>query len=153
MAKMPGLSAKQQRFAELVASGLSQTKAAQSVGVSPRQARKWLADNPALRERINELSAEIASKAVQHLTASLLRAAKTLRKLMTSSYPAQIQLAAARGTIADFVALRQFTDLAARVEALEAEAKQRMETGNGSIRPQGADCCARASAIRETKAG
>jgi hypothetical protein len=68
------LTQKQLRFAELVASGRSQQKAAAAVGISPRQAQNWMRDIPELRERIDQLSRDAQAQAVQILS-SLLTAA------------------------------------------------------------------------------
>jgi hypothetical protein len=121
------LTPKQERFAELVASGRSQQKAAEAVGITPRQARNWLRDVPELRERIHELSTEAQGQAVAILSSNLTKAAETLGELLEPEHSDQTRLAAARGIIADFVALRQYVDLLAEVDRLKRQVGELME--------------------------
>jgi hypothetical protein len=117
------LTPRQQRFAELVAAGKSQAKAAEAVGVAPRTARYWLHDQPELREHIDILSEEIQRDAVSMLGGLLVRAVRTLGRMMLEQKPDQIQLSAARGVIADFPALKSYVDLEARIAELERKAQ------------------------------
>jgi hypothetical protein len=113
------LTPKQERFAELVAAGRSQQKAAEAVKISPRQARNWLRDNPEVRELINGLSVEAQRQAVTVLSTLLMAAAETMGEMLKPKHPASIRLAAARGVIADFVALRQYVDLVAEMQQVK----------------------------------
>jgi hypothetical protein len=129
------LTSQQKKLAELLASGLSQQKAAMQVGVTSRTVRSWLAGNPELRRLVDELSAEAQGQAVTVLSGLLTRAAETLGELLEPGHPDSIRLAAARGVLSDFVAMRQYVDLVAEVNKikaiLEEEEKRRKRAGNG----------------------
>jgi hypothetical protein len=114
------LTHKQQRFAELVASGKSHQKAAEALGVTGRTGRKWLQDCPELRERILELSGNAQRRAVEILSTSLTSAAETLAELMKPEQPAPVRLGAARAIIADYLSMRQFIDLTREMEAIKS---------------------------------
>jgi hypothetical protein len=120
------LTEKQERFAEFVASGRSQQKAAEAAGISPRQARTWLKDNPELREKINELSADMQRQSVRILEALLTSAAVTLGEMMKPERPDQIRLAAAREVFDSFLAMKQYTDLLGVVEGLKQQVAELM---------------------------
>jgi hypothetical protein len=115
------LTQKQMRFAEPVAAGRSQVKAAEAVKISPRQAQNWMRDILELRERIDRLSRDAQAQAVQILSSLLTAAAATLGEMLKPGHPDSIRLAAARGVFADFVAMSQYVDLVAELNAIKAQ--------------------------------
>jgi hypothetical protein len=114
----PRFTAQQQKAAELIAGGLSHEKAAMQVGVTGRTIRDWLSKG--LRAEVDRLSKESQGQAVQILSGLLRTAAVTLGELMRPEHPDSIRLSAARGVFDEFVAMRQYIDLAAELHAIKA---------------------------------
>jgi hypothetical protein len=125
------LTSQQLKVAELMASGLSQQKAATQIGVNPRTVRLWLANIPELRAEIDRLSKDAQSRSVAILSGLLTSAAVTLGELLKPEKPDSIRLAAARGVFADFVAMRQYVDLVAEINTIKAQLDAQKAKGGG----------------------
>lgn len=114
------LTPKQERYASAVAAGLNRKEAAEAAGISQRQARDWLKANPEIRDRIGELSERATGYAVAILTQNLAEAALALAELLKPENPPQVRLNAARAIIADYVSLKTFADLEAKLERIQS---------------------------------
>jgi hypothetical protein len=96
--------------------GKATEDAAAAVGVSPRTAYRRLAD-PAFRQRLAEAQAQLVAQALGKVTASATAAA-TLEQLLTAESET-VRLGAARTILELGTKVRENSDLAARMQALE----------------------------------
>ena len=114
----------------LALGGLTVRSAAKASGFSERQAHRKV-DDPAFRRRVGEARAAIVGQAVGILSAAGTEAARTLRKLLASEAD-QVRLAAGRCILELGNRLRETTELAERIEALECVQQQHVvKTSNG----------------------
>jgi hypothetical protein len=97
--------------------GKSAEEAAAAVGVSARTAYRRLAD-PAFRQRLAEAQAQLVAQALGKVTASATAAATTLEQLLTAESET-VRLGAARTILELGTKVRENSDLAARMQALE----------------------------------
>jgi hypothetical protein len=97
--------------------GKATEDAAAAVGVSPRTAYRRLAD-PAFRQRLAEAQAQLVAQALGKVTASATAAAATLERLLTAESET-VRLGAARTILELGTKVRENSDLAARMQALE----------------------------------
>ena len=102
-----------------LACGASPESAALKSGLSPRTVYRRLAD-PAFRERVNQVRADLARRAAAMLTAAGLGAVQTLTTLQESASSESVRLGAARAVLELGCKLRDVVELAERVAALEA---------------------------------
>jgi hypothetical protein len=101
-----------------LAAGHSIKEAAKIAGVGERTAHRRL-DDPAFKERVNEMRGEFLSEAVGRLSDATTEAAKTLRSLLDSKSDS-VRLSAAR-TILEFAPkLRETVEMERRIAVLEA---------------------------------
>jgi len=118
-----------------LARGLNVRSAAKVSGYSERQAHRKL-DDPAFRIRVSNVRSEVVGQAVGILAAAGAEAARTLRKLLAS--PAdQVKLAAARSILEVGNKLRETTELAKRIEAIERRQEQQQTKSASSGRTMG----------------
>lgn len=103
-----------------LASGASRASAAKAAGVSERTVFRRMQDAD-FRQRLDEARATMLSNAVARLTASATSAAVTLHNLLTADSET-VQLGAARSILELGSRLRESTELAARIAALESAA-------------------------------
>jgi hypothetical protein len=103
-----------------LACGASVESAARKVGVSERTVYRRLAD-PAVQQQLLALRADMVQRSTGMLTAAGLEAVKTLVDLLNGSQPAAVRLGAARTIVELGLKLRDATDLAERVTALEQQ--------------------------------
>jgi len=94
--------------------------AAKSVGVSERQAYRWLA-NPAVKARLSKMRNERLERASTMLTVAGLEAVKTLLTLQAANQPAPVRLGAARSILDFGLHLREHVDFSQRLAELETE--------------------------------
>jgi hypothetical protein len=80
----PGLTPRQESVAVLLAAGASVVAAARRSHAAVPTIRKWLGTQPAFRQRIAQLRAELTSRAVGLLIDGMAEAARTLRRLLKS---------------------------------------------------------------------
>lgn len=100
-------------------SGRSLTNAATEAGMSERTARRRLADDD-VRAALDEARREIIDSVVCALSASAIRAAKTLDALLDESQRPSVRLGAARSILEFGARMRAEQDLTARLDAVEA---------------------------------
>jgi hypothetical protein len=103
--------------------------AAKQAGVSERTAYRRLEDE-GFRRRVDDARAEIVKRAVARLSAASVQAADTLRQLLSSDMDF-CRLAAARSILELGAKLREQTELAARLAALEAQLGERQTPTRG----------------------
>jgi hypothetical protein len=97
--------------------GKATEDAAAAVGVSARTAYRRLAD-PAFRQRLAEAQAQLVAQALGKVMASATAAATTLEQLLTAESET-VRLGAARTILELGTKVRENSDLAARLQALE----------------------------------
>lgn len=114
-------------LAAQLAAGLTVPAAAAKVGVGERTVRRRLKD-PAFRQQVNDLKAEIVSRGVSILGRSMSGAAAELAKLMTSK-DERIRLHAAKSVIELTIKTRAAEDLERRIANLESRLLE--EQGGG----------------------
>lgn len=115
------LSARQEAVALGVASGLSLAAAARKSKVGVPTAKTWSATMPAFRRRVQELRAEMTSRALGRLADGMAFAADTLRKLLTAKSE-MVRLSAARSVLELGNKLRESVELEERLQTLEQQA-------------------------------
>lgn len=103
-----------------LAAGCTYEAAAEQASVSERTVRRRL-DDPAFRKQVDDARAEILGRAVARLTSASVRAVETLEALLGSEMDFA-RLSAARAILELGVKLREQTELAARIDALELTA-------------------------------
>jgi hypothetical protein len=101
--------------------GATVEDAARSAGISSRTAQRRLAE-PDFRKRLQKLRADILERTASTLTTASTEAVRTLLDLQQPTTPATVRLGAARAILEMAIKLREITDLAERIEALEDEA-------------------------------
>jgi hypothetical protein len=116
----PGLSPKQEAAAVALASGCSLQKTAARAGVGETTLKRWLAEQPALRQRVRELRALLTDRAVGKLAAAMTAAARTLRQLCLKSKSETVRLKAADSLLTHGSQLSALAELQAEVEELKS---------------------------------
>jgi hypothetical protein len=101
-----------------LACGASPENAAHKAGVSLRTVYRRLAE-PSFRDQVNQVQADIVRRAAGLLGAASIQAIKTLTTLQESAQSESVRLGAARAVIELAAKLREATDLAERVAAIE----------------------------------
>jgi hypothetical protein len=113
------LTPRQESAAIALASGRTESEAADVCGVGSRTIRTWLAASPAFPRRIGELRAAMTSAALGRLSAAMASAADVLAELAASAESEQVRLGAARSVVELGLKLKESTELEARIAALE----------------------------------
>jgi hypothetical protein len=103
-----------------LACGATVENAGRKAGVSRRTATRRLAE-PGFREHVRQLRADMVQRSTAMLTAAALEAVKTLVELEGSVMPAPVRLGAARAILELGGKLRESTELAERLAALEQQ--------------------------------
>ena len=106
-----------------LACGASPEGAAQKAKVSLRTVYRRLAE-PAFRDQVEEMRAEVARRTAGLLTAAGIASVKTFATLQESATSESVRLGAARAVVELGLKLREATNLADRVAALEALLRQ-----------------------------
>ena len=112
------ITGKKNLVALALASGESPAEVAANAKISLRTVQRKLA-NPAFRQLVDELRAELMSRAVGCMADNMTRAARKLASLLDQGDPA-IQLRAARAVLGIGISLRDSVDVSARMRELEA---------------------------------
>lgn len=114
-----GLPARQEQVALHLASGRTIVEAARRTKTGVSTVKHWLAEQPAFRERIARLRAELTGQALGRLTDAMSSAADCLRQLLRAKQEA-VRLGAARAIIELGAKLREQVELEERLAALES---------------------------------
>lgn len=101
-----------------LAAGASYVDAAKAAGVSERTVRRRMAE-PAFRQQVDEIRAEMLAQAVAKLTSASVKAVETLEALLGSPLDFA-RLSAARAILELAAKYREQHDIAERIAALEA---------------------------------
>jgi len=120
MAKIGGLTAKQQRFVVAMVSGACTTQEAATVaGLTRRTGERYNA-NPSVRAAIQAALDETLNEAMRKVVHGMGQAVDTLETLhQDKGVPPAVRVSAARAILAVGPTLRESTELADRVSALE----------------------------------
>src|SRR6516165_4919396 len=102
------------RLAVLLASGYSLNRAAKECKIPYTNARR-LSLKPEFRKKVSAISAEFVQVGVKAYGRLLYKAAARLGKLMDSTND-ETALKAARGVVADYVALSEHVNVSSRVD-------------------------------------
>jgi len=113
------LTPKQEAAAVALASGCTIEVAAREAGAGVRTIKTWLANLPAFSQRVQDLRGEMTGRALGALIANMSSAAETLGYLCRKAKSEMARLSAARAVLELSTKLRETTELAARIEALE----------------------------------
>jgi len=103
-----------------LACGATWETAAQRAGVSKATVQRRMKD-PAFRQRLQDLGADMVKRASAGLTAASGEAIKTLVSLMPPTIPHAVRLGAAKTTLETGIRLREVADTEERLAALEAQ--------------------------------
>jgi hypothetical protein len=117
------LDARQEAVALLLAAGRSVADAASETGAGVRTIRRWLAEDAAFRDRVQEMRTELFALAVGRLSNLSGKAADVLGQLLESQTEG-IRLQAARSVLEQAPKLREATDLAAELARLKAQVEE-----------------------------
>lgn len=99
----------------------TQRAAAAELGITERTVRRYMTD-PAFMEKLNEQKRRILEKATDEIHAALTPSIKVLRDIVENKKaPKTAQVQAARTILEYSVKLGEYTDLDARITALEAQ--------------------------------
>jgi hypothetical protein len=101
-----------------LACGATVENAARAAGVAPRTVHRRLA-NPAFRQRLQALRADMLQRTAGLLTAAALEAVKTLVALQQPPVPAAVRLGAARAILEIGNNVRVVADFEERLTAVE----------------------------------
>jgi hypothetical protein len=113
------LTPKQEAAAVSLASGATIEVAARESGAGVRTVKTWLSALPAFGRRVQELRAEMTSRALGRLVDSMASAADTLGFLCRKGKSEMIRLGAARAVLELGNKLRETVELEQRIIALE----------------------------------
>ena len=111
-----------------LACGLSAEQAAKQSGVSPATVYRRLQD-PAFRQRAEELRHEVLTRAAAMLTAAGVESVRTLADLLKPACAPAVRLNAARSILDLGVKLRSLVELEDRLLDLEHRVKQSAPEG------------------------
>jgi hypothetical protein len=103
-----------------LACGASVDHAAHKSGLTPRTVYRRLSQ-PAFRQRVQALRADMVQRAAGTMTAASLEAIRTLVELLPPQVPDAVRLGAARTILEVGMKLRQVADFEARLAAVEAQ--------------------------------
>jgi protein involved in polysaccharide export with SLBB domain len=118
------LTPKQEAAALALASGRTLADAAKASGAGQRTIKTWNASLPAFPRRINELRAEMTSRAVGRLADGMASAAETLGFLSRRGRSEMVRLSAARTVLELGNKLRETVELEERIAALESSERR-----------------------------
>lgn len=114
------LSPRKRAFVAALAGGRSRTQAAKAVGISPRTARRYLAD-PLVVAALAEAQAETLGDVARRLNAGALMALDVLEAVMAdAALSPNVRVRAALGWLAEAWQAREMLDFEARLSRLEA---------------------------------
>ena len=114
------LSPKQEIAALAIARGAFREVAAVECGASARTVKAWL-HQPTFRQRVHQLRTEITSQALGRLIDNMVSASDTLGYLSRRAKNEMVRFQAAAKIIDSAIKVREATELAERVAALEAK--------------------------------
>ncbi len=117
-------------FLTTLAGGETIENAAKAAGISERTAYRRLKD-PEFSQQLQDLRADMVSRATGMLTAAATQAVTTLQELQHEDTPPAVRLGAARAVLELGMKLRESSELAERIAALEAE----LHSPTGTIPP------------------
>ena len=115
-----GKRTKNQQLLMALACGATLENAARQCGLSDSTTRRRLQE-PAFRQQLQELRADMLQRAAGVLTAAATEAVKTLVILQNPVTPAAVRLGAARAVLELGVKLREAADLEQRLASLEQQ--------------------------------
>lgn len=118
------LTAKQEAAALALAAGRTQAGAAKESGAGVRTIKTWVATQPQFSERIQQLRAELTSRALGRLTDNMVSAADTLGYLCRKGKSETVRLGAARAILELGTKLRETVELEERIFLLEERQDQ-----------------------------
>lgn len=107
-----------------LANGWSLRRSSKEAGLPQTTARRWASD-PAFKRRVAVMRQEVVGAAVGRLAVVASAAVDTLEELLAAGVDPETRLRAAKAVLSELVALGEFADLSARVEALEAETSEK----------------------------
>jgi transposase-like protein len=116
----PSLTPKQEAAAFALAGGATLDQAARKSGAGVTTVKRWLNDQPALRQRIRELRAALTDRALGKLADAMTTAANTLLHLCMRGRTENVRLKASEALLTHGVKIREAVELEARIAALEA---------------------------------
>jgi hypothetical protein len=122
------------KLALALARGLSMRRAAREAGLAETTARRRAAA-PGFRARVDAFRREAIDRAVGKLASAAGRAADTMVEHLDGKNSPDVRLKAARGILADLLAVRAHEELAERIAELEAKLS---EQPNGNAFHRGA---------------
>jgi hypothetical protein len=105
-------------FMMTLACGATVEAAAEKAGISRATAYRRLQD-PAFRNRLQEIRSDMVNRAAGTLTAAATEAIKTLLSLQQTTVPHATRLGAARSILEIGMKMREVADLDERLKALE----------------------------------
>jgi hypothetical protein len=119
---MPGGSRRNadEAFLTALACGATVDNAARSAGIGLSTAHRRLKD-PAFRQRLQQVRADIVQRTTGALTAAATEAVKTLLTLQQPTVSPAVRLGAARAILEIGTRLRDSTELAERIQAIEEQ--------------------------------
>jgi type II secretory pathway component PulF len=103
-----------------LACGATVDSAAHSAGMSARTVHRRLKE-PAFQERLQQTRTDMLQRTAAMLTAAGLESVKTLITLQQTSNPGSVRLGAARSVLEMGAKVREASELAQRLAALEAQ--------------------------------
>jgi hypothetical protein len=106
-----------------LACGATAEAAGRQSGLSKRTVHRRLAD-PAFRQRLQQLRAEMVQRTAGALTAAATEAVRTLLELQKPAVPPAVRLGAARAVLELGVKLREVAELEERLTTLEQQFKE-----------------------------
>ena len=115
------LGPKAEAVALALARGRSYAEAAAEACVGVSTIKRWASEG-AFARRVRAIRSELTNQALGRLSAAMSRAADAMLELLESNSP-QVRLGAAKAIFENGIRLREQTDVAARLDALEQRAK------------------------------
>lgn len=111
------------RAAALLARGMSSDKVGESVGCSGRTVRRW-AEDPAFQADMQDARREILAGITDAIGAAARDAVEALHDAVKDKANPAIRVRAAQALLGALPAVREHLDLAEKVAAIEAAAKE-----------------------------
>lgn len=119
------LTARQQAFVGALLAGLTQTEAAQTIGVTTRTATRYMAE-PLVRAALSQAQGDALAQVTRRMNAGANRALDTLHDVMSdSTMPPSVRVRAALGWLEQSFKARELLEIEQRLEALEEMANAR----------------------------
>ncbi len=103
---------------QALACGATVESAARKAGVCERTVYRRLAD-PAFAAQLQQTRADMVARTTGMMTAAALESVKTLVELLQASQPPAVRLGAARSIVELGLKLREATEMAERITAVE----------------------------------